>query len=84
MINNNDKNEKSGIKIIKDSPRNESRATIEYYFDIETDLLGKGGFGEVYKVKKKNGNKNKNEPEYALKYLKRKILSKILKKVLKY
>ena len=71
MINNNDNNEKSRIKIIKDSPRNESRATIEYYFDLETDLLGKGGFGEVYKVKKKNGNKNKNEPEYALKIFKK-------------
>ena len=71
MINNNVKDEKSPIVIIKDNQKNESRATIEYHFNLETDLLGKGLFGEVYKVKKKNGNKNKKESEYALEIFKK-------------
>ena len=41
---------KSHIEIIKDSPKNKSRATIEYQFDIESILLGKGGYGKAYKV----------------------------------
>ena len=67
MINNKDNREKGHIEIIRDSPKNKSRVTIEYQFDVENDSLGTGGYGEVYKVKKKNGNMNQNEPEYALK-----------------
>ena len=53
MINNKENREKSRIEIIKDSPKNKSRVTIEYQFDVEADLLGTGGYGEVYKVRKK-------------------------------
>ena len=67
MINNKDNREKNRIQVIRDSPKNKSRVTIEYQFDIENDLLGIGGYGEVYKVRKKNGNMNQTEPEYALK-----------------
>ena len=67
MINNKDNREKNRIEVIRDSPKNKSRVTIEYQFDVENDLLGIGGYGEVYKVRKKNGNMNQNEPEYALK-----------------
>ena len=67
MINNKENREKSRIEIIKDSPKNKSRVTIEYQFDVEADLLGTGGYGEVYKVRKKKANMNQNEPEYALK-----------------
>ena len=55
MINNKENREKSRIEIIKDSPKNKSRVTIEYQFDVEADLLGTGGYGEVYKVRKKKG-----------------------------
>ena len=67
MINNKDNREKSRIEVIKDSPKNKSRVTIEYQFDVEGDLLGTGGYGEVYKVRKKKANMSQNEPEYALK-----------------
>ena len=67
LINNQDGNEKDGIETVRDSPKNKSRVTIEYQFDVEGDLLGTGGYGEVYKVRKKKANMNQNEPEYALK-----------------
>ena len=57
MINNQDQREKDRIEIIRDSPKNQSRETIEYQFDIDKDLLGTGGYGEVYKVKKKKEGK---------------------------
>ena len=67
MINNQDGNEKDGIEIVRDSPKNKSRVTVEYEFNAESDLLGSGGYGEVYKVKKKRGTKVQKDPYYALK-----------------
>ena len=67
MINNQDQREKDRIEIIRDSPKNKSRITIEYQFDIDKDLLGTGGYGEVYKVKRKRENMAQYDPEYALK-----------------
>ena len=67
MINNQDQSEKDRIEIIRDSPKNKSRITIEYQFDIDKDLLGTGGYGEVYKVKRKRENMAQYDPEYALK-----------------
>ena len=67
MINNQDGNEKEGIVIVRDSPKNKSRVTVEYQFNVETDLLGTGGYGEVYKVKKKRGTLVQKDPFYALK-----------------
>ena len=51
MIKNN-KVEADPDKLEKicDSPRNKSRITVEYVYHPITDLLGKGGYGEVYKV----------------------------------
>ena len=67
MINDQEGQEKEHIEIIRDSPKNKSRVTIEYQFDVEKDSLGSGGYGEVYKVKKKRTNMTQNDPEYALK-----------------
>ena len=67
LINNQDGTEKDGIEIIKDSPKNKSRVTVEYQFNVESDLLGSGGYGEVYRVKKKRGSSVLNDPYYALK-----------------
>ena len=67
MINTQEGNEKNCIEIVRDSPKNKSRATVEYEFNIETDLLGTGGYGEVYKVKKRRGTKVQKDPYYALK-----------------
>ena len=44
MINNHDTQEKEHIEIIRDSPKNKSRVTIEYQFDAENDKLGTGGY----------------------------------------
>ena len=38
------------LEKICDSPRNKSRITVEYVYHPISDLLGKGGYGEVYKV----------------------------------
>ena len=67
MINNQEGHEKDHMETIRDSPKNKSRVTIEYLFDTDKDLLGTGGYGEVYKVKKKRLNMTQNDPEYALK-----------------
>ena len=66
MLNNKEKEKESDkIEKIFDSPRNNSRVTIEYEYNPITDLLGRGGYGEVYKVKLiKNRDKQKN---YAVK-----------------
>ena len=51
MINNNQLVEiEDKIEKICDSPRNKSRITVEYIYHPIADLLGKGGYGEVYKV----------------------------------
>ena len=67
MINNQDGIERDTIETIRDSPKNKSRVTVEYQFNVESDLLGSGGYGEVYKVKKKRGTLVQNDPYYALK-----------------
>ena len=67
MINSQDIQEKEHIETIRDSPKNKSRVTIEYQFDIDKDILGTGGYGEVYKVKKKRSNMVQDDPDYALK-----------------
>ena len=66
MLNNNLKeNDMERTEKICDSPRNKSRVTIKYEYNPVTDLLGKGGYGEVYKVKiLKNIPNNSN---YAIK-----------------
>ena len=51
MLENEQDNETERIEKIFDSPRNKSRITITYEYNPVTDLLGKGGYGEVYKVK---------------------------------
>lgn len=51
MINVNQLDEDPDrIEKICDSPRNKSRMTVEYIYHPISDLLGKGGYGEVYKV----------------------------------
>lgn len=67
LINNQDGNEKEGIETVRDSPKNKSRVTVEYQFNVESDLLGSGGYGEVYRVKKKRGTLVQRDPYYALK-----------------
>ena len=67
LINNQDGNEKDGIETVRDSPKNKSRVTVEYQFNVETDSLGSGGYGEVYRVKKKRGSLVQKDPYYALK-----------------
>ena len=67
MNKDQDGNEKDGIETIRDSPKNKSRVTVEYQFNVETDLLGSGGYGEVYRVKKKRSLINQKDPYYALK-----------------
>ena len=66
MLNIKEKeNDSDRMEKIFDSPRNKSRITIEYQYNPITDLLGRGGYGEVYKVKLiKNRDKQKN---YAIK-----------------
>ena len=67
MNSNQDGNEKEAIETIRDSPKNKSRVTVEYQFNVETDLLGTGGYGEVYRVKRKRGTLVQKDPYYALK-----------------
>ena len=67
LINNQDGNEKEGLEVVRDSPKNKSRVTVEYQFNVESDLLGTGGYGEVYKVKKRRGTLVQKDPYYALK-----------------
>ena len=67
MNKDQDGNEKDGIETIRDSPKNKSRVTVEYQFNVENDLLGTGGYGEVYRVKKKRSLINQKDPYYALK-----------------
>ena len=53
--NSNEKNiENQNLEYhIYDKPINDSRITISYIYNPSKDLLGKGGFAEVYKVKRK-------------------------------
>ena len=77
MLNNSYKEKESfqieKIEKICDSPKNKSRITLEYEFNPTTDLLGRGGFGEVYKVKLTN---NSIQREYAIKVFDKNNLSK--------
>ena len=78
----NTENEKELIKIEKvcDSPKDKSRITLEYEFNPIIDLLGKGGFGEVYKVKLK---KNLIKKNYAIKVFNKNNLSKDIERSLR-
>ena len=51
MVDIDQDNEREKITKIIDSPRNKSRITIEYEYNPAIDLLGIGGYGEVYRVK---------------------------------
>ena len=75
-------NEKQLIKIEKvcDSPKDKSRITLEYEFNPIVDLLGRGGFGEVYKVKLK---KNLIQKNYAIKVFNKSNLSKDIERSLR-
>ena len=66
MVDNN-QNEIETIETMEkiiDSPHNQSRVTVVYEYNPVTDLLGKGGYGVVYKALKKSAISNKN---YAVK-----------------
>ena len=78
----NTENEKELIKIEKifDSPKDKSRITLEYEFNPIIDLLGRGGFGEVYKVKLKKNSIQKN---YAIKIFNKSNLSKDIERSLR-
>jgi len=76
MVDNQDTQEKEHIEIIRDTSKNKSGEIIEYQFDKKKDKLSEGGFGEVYKVKKKYLNQIQNSPEYALKIYNKEDLSK--------
>ena len=73
MLNNNEKENENNKKVkIRDSSHNKSRITMEYEYNPINDLLGKGGFGEVYKVKLIN---NINQQKfYAVKIVDKHIL----------
>ena len=66
-INNQDGNDDDKIETIKDSPKNQSRVTIEYQFNSKKDILGTGYSGNVYRVQKKRNISGQNNPYYALK-----------------
>ena len=76
MIDNQVSQEKENIEIIRDTSKSKSGGIIEYQFDKKKDKLSEGGFGEVYKVKKKYLNQIQNSPEYVLKIYNKEDLSK--------
>ena len=59
------------IKIL-DSPKNNSRRTLEYKYNPSTDLLGIGGYGEVYKVQRMKNSLT--QQFYAVKIFDKKVL----------
>ena len=78
LIYNEKENADNKIEKICDSPQNKSRVTIEYEYNPITDLLGKGGYGEVYKVKLiKNASDQKY---YAIKVFDKNLLNKDLER----
>ena len=58
---------------IYDSSNNHSRRTLKYIYNPETDFLGKGGYGKVFKVQLE---KESQMPTYAIKIIDKKILKK--------
>ena len=60
--------------IIRDSSDNHSRKTLKFLYDPENDDIGKGGFGQVYKVKIEKENPNEAKI-YAIKIFNKKILN---------
>jgi serine/threonine protein kinase len=68
------KDEEEKIVEVLDSPGDNSRITLAYQFNTLKDFLGKGGYGEVYKVQlMSNGYQEKY---YAIKIFDKNILSK--------
>ena len=58
---------------IYDKAKNNSRITISYLYIPSKDLLGKGGFAEVYKVKREK-NTNEEPTYFALKKINKSVL----------
>ena len=73
--------EEGKINIIKisDSSGNHSRRTLKYVYNPEKDILGLGGFGKVYKKKKKKEFQN-NIKTYAIKIFPKKELKEDIDK----
>ena len=73
--NSNEKNiENQNLEYhIYDKPINDSRITISYIYNPSKDLLGKGGFAEVYKVKREK-NSNEESTYFALKKIDKTVL----------
>ena len=67
--------ETNNIIKICDSSHNHSRKTLKYIYNPETDILGKGGFGQVFKVQMEKENSN-DIKFYAIKILSKNILIK--------
>ena len=73
--------EGKNINFIKiyDSSGNHSRRTVKYIFNPEKDIIGKGGFGKVYKVKIEKEHQS-DMKTYALKVFSKKELKEDLDK----
>ena len=66
---------KKKFEYIEDRPVNDSRKIVRYKYNPETDALGEGGFGKVFKVVIDNdGKEDEKSKVYALKQLPKAIL----------
>ena len=66
---------KKKFEYIEDKPKNDSRKIVRYKYNPETDALGEGGFGKVYKVIIDNdGKEDEKSKVYALKQLPKALL----------
>lgn len=66
---------KKKFEYIEDKPKNDSRKIVRYKYNPETDALGEGGFGKVYKVIIDNdGKEDEKSKVYALKQLPKELL----------